>query len=146
MFKILYHIASNSNSYVLVILGCIIAVYETWQNYDKITKNIFSTVVYSIIFLFGIFVVNNFPVLIICCSDVKRKVKILNFLSNLKQIDEVLEFDLNYLIENDKDLYNELITRFSSLVANINKVLEILNKKKEKISLQNHSHNTNDAD
>lgn len=133
--KIMYHIAANSNVYELIILGCIIGLYETWKNYDEIKKNIFSSIIYSLIFVFGIFGVINFQVFIACCAKVKQKLIILKFISDLKQFNENFVFSLNYLKTNDEYLYKVFMTEISSLCININKAIEILNSTKNENSL-----------
>ena len=140
---LLYHIAANSTSYILVMLGAFIALYEVWQNYEKIKKNIFLTVVYTIIFIFGIFEIINFQIVIICCSNVKKKINRLKLLLNVIEINGILEAALEDFKINDKFLASELATQFSSLIENINKIKEMPNKRDNENSSQTIADNRN---
>ena len=133
MFKgILLQLIVNSNAFLIIILTLIIAIYQVWQNLDKIKNNIISTIIYATIFIFGLLELFHFHSVFICC--LKKKIKLYRLRKSIEDIDETFSCLLECSEDKNSNLFQVLGER---LLKTMNKFNKIINKIEQKDNQNN---------
>ena len=128
---ILYQIIDNSTEILIIILSTFVGLYKVWQNFDKIKENIVMTVIYSILFIFGILKIAHINIfMVIFC--LKKRIKAYKMVSIMQDIDQTF----SYVLEDPGNwqFLEELNDNISSIK---NKIDIIKNKVEENKKIQN---------
>ena len=128
---ILYQIIDNSTEILIIILSTFVGLYKVWQNFDKIKENIVMTVIYSILFIFGILKIAHINILMVIFC-LKKRIKAYKMVSIMQDIDQTF----SYVLEDPGNwqFLEELNDNISSIK---NKIDIIKNKVEENKKIQN---------
>jgi hypothetical protein len=128
---ILYQIIDNSTEILIIILSTFVGLYKVWQNFDKIKENIVMTVIYSILFIFGILKIAHINILMVIFC-LKKRIKAYKMVSIMQDIDQTF-YDI---LEDsgNRQFLSELNDNISSIK---NKIDIIRNKVEENKKIQN---------
>jgi hypothetical protein len=128
---ILYQIIDNSTEILIIILSTFVGLYKVWQNFDKIKENIVMTVIYSILFIFGILKIAHINILMVIFC-LKKRIKAYKMVSIMQDIDQTF-YDI---LEDsgNRQFLSELNDNISSIK---NKIDIIKNKVEENKKIQN---------
>ena len=128
---ILYQIIDNSTEILIIILSTFVGLYKVWQNFDKIKENIVMTVIYSILFIFGILKIAHINILMVIFC-LKKRIKAYKMVSIMQDIDQTF----SYVLEDpgNRQFLEELNDNISSIK---NKIDIIKNKVEENKKIQN---------
>ena len=128
---ILYQIIDNSTEILIIILSTFVGLYKVWQNFDKIKENIVMTVIYSILFIFGILKIAHINILMVIFC-LKKRIKAYKKVSIMQDIDQTF----SYVLEDPGNwqFLEELNDNISSIK---NKIDIIKNKVEENKKIQN---------
>ena len=128
---ILYQIIDNSTEILIIILSTFVGLYKVWQNFDKIKENIVMTVIYSILFIFGILKIAHINILMVIFC-LKKRIKAYKMVSIMQDIDQTFY----YVLEDPGNwqFLEELNDNISSIK---NKIDIIKNKVEENKKIQN---------
>ena len=128
---IIYQIIDNSTEILIIILSTFVGLYKVWQNFDKIKENIVMTVIYSILFIFGILKIAHINILMVIFC-LKKRIKAYKMVSIMQDIDQTF-YDI---LEDsgNRQFLSELNDNISSIK---NKIDIIKNKVEENKKIQN---------
>jgi len=114
--KILYQIVDNSNAILIIILSTFVALYQVWQNLDKIKENIVCTIIYSILFILGILVIIHINIMMVVFC-LKKRIKAYRMVSFIQDINQTF----SYIMEDPKN--NDFLIELNDNIPSIlNKV------------------------
>ena len=103
---ILYQIIDNSTEILIIILSTFVGLYKVWQNFDKIKENIVMTVIYSILFIFGILKIAHINILmVIFCLKKRIKAELNDNISSIKNKIDIIKNK----VEENKKIQNSTI-------------------------------------
>ena len=128
---ILYQIIDNSTEILIIILSTFVGLYKVWQNFDKIKENIVMTVIYSILFIFGILKIAHINILMVIFC-LKKRIKAYKMVSIMQDIDQTF----SYVLEDPGNwqFLEELNDNISSIK---NKIVNLIKKGEENKKIQN---------
>jgi hypothetical protein len=128
---ILYQIIDNSTEILIIILSTFVGLYKVWQNFDKIKENIVMTVIYSILFIFGILKIAHINILMVIFC-LKKRIKAYKMVSIMQDIDQTF-----YDILEDSGNWQFLSELNDNISSIKNKIDIIKNKVEENKKIQN---------
>jgi len=129
-----YQIVDNSTAILIIILSTFVALYQVWQNLDKIKANIVCTIIYSILFILGILVIIHINILMVIFC-LKKRIKVYKLVSFLQDINLTFSYALDDP-GNDQFLQelNDNISSIKNKVNTIKKKAEE-NKKNQDVTI-----------
>ena len=122
--KILYQIVDNSNAILIIILSTFVALYQVWQNLDKIKENIVCTIIYSILFILGILVIIHINILMVIFC-LKKRIKVYKLVSFLQDI------NLNFSYALDDPGNDQFLQELNDNISSIKNKVNTIKKKAE---------------
>jgi len=122
--KILYQIVDNSNAILIIILSTFVALYQVWQNLDKIKENIVCTIIYSILFILGILVIIHINIMMVVFC-LKKRIKAYRMVSFIQDINQTF----SYIMEDPKN--NDFLIELNDNIPSILNKVDFFKKKSE---------------
>lgn len=121
---ILYQIIDNSTEILIIILSTFVGLYKVWQNFDKIKENIVMTVIYSILFIFGILKIAHINILMVIFC-LKKRIKAYKMVSIMQDIDQTF-YDI---LEDSGN--RQFLSELNDNISSIKNKIDIIKNKVE---------------